>query len=161
MDKLITRLVSKEDAHITLMELMKWRTESLEPVHAQAVHMKERDPVTGKMRPANPQSSRLLGETHLTGLKSLGRVVVRLIFLQATSSGFKCNWSFSRWVSSSASGSSRVGFDRAQKLVFLAAQAKLERRDFSSEEEKDAEFFSPANGEDSLLSEVLVDAPSV
>ncbi|OWM88407.1 hypothetical protein CDL15_Pgr003819 [Punica granatum] len=160
VDKLITRLVSREEAHIALMELMKWRTEGLDPVYARAVQMKERDPITGKMRLANPQSSRLVWETYLTEFKSLGRVAVRLIFLHATSCGFSCNWSFLRWVSASARGSSRVGLDRAQKLVFLAAQAKLERRDFSSEDEKDAELFSPGNGEDDVLNEVLVDAPS-
>ncbi|KAI3792562.1 hypothetical protein L2E82_06445 [Cichorium intybus] len=64
VDKLITRLVSREEAHIALMELMKWRTEGLDPVYAQAVQLKQRDPITGKMRIANPQSSssRLLDE---------------------------------------------------------------------------------------------------
>ncbi|KAK4793283.1 hypothetical protein SAY86_023718 [Trapa natans] len=150
VDKLITRLVTREEAHIALMELMKWRTEGLDPVYAQAVQMKERDSVTGKMRLVNPQSSRLVWETYLSEFKSLGRVAVRLIFLHATSCGFKCNWSFLKWVSSSARGYSRVGLDRAQKLVFLAAQAKLERRDFSSEDELDAELFSPAKGEDDV-----------
>ncbi|KAK8704337.1 hypothetical protein V6N13_047964 [Hibiscus sabdariffa] len=34
VDKLITRLVSREEAHIALMELMKWRTEGLDEVYA-------------------------------------------------------------------------------------------------------------------------------
>ncbi|KAF2545426.1 hypothetical protein F2Q70_00019829 [Brassica cretica] len=63
VDKLITRLVSRDEAHIALMELMKWRTEGLDPMYARAVQMKERDPVSGKMRIANPQSSRLVWET--------------------------------------------------------------------------------------------------
>ncbi|GJT47769.1 hypothetical protein Tco_0973926 [Tanacetum coccineum] len=46
VDKLITRLVSREEAHIALMELMKWRTEGLDPVYAQAVQLKQRDPIT-------------------------------------------------------------------------------------------------------------------
>ncbi|XP_057511642.1 uncharacterized protein LOC130793798 isoform X1 [Actinidia eriantha] len=143
VDKLITRLASREEAHIALMELMKWRTEGLDPVYAQAVQLKQRDPVSGKMKIANPQSSRLVWETHLTQFKSLGKVAVRLIFLHATSCGFKCNWSFLRWVS--GHGHSRVGLDRAQKLVFIAAHSKLERRDFSTDEEKDAELFALAN----------------
>lgn len=143
VDKLITRLVSREEAHIVLMELMKWRTEGLDPVYARAVQMKERDPITGKMRIANPQSSRLVWETYLTEFKSLGKVAVRLIFLHATSCGFKCNWSFLRWVCSHAP--SRVGMDKAQKLIFIAAHSKLERRDFSSDEDKDAELFTMAN----------------
>lgn len=143
VDKLITRLVSREEAHIALMELMKWRTEGLDPVYARAVQMKERDPITGKMRIANPQSSRLVWETYLTEFKSLGKVAVRLIFLHATSCGFKCNWSFLRWVC--AHGHSRLGMDRAQKLIFIAAHSKLERRDFSSDEDKDAELFTLAN----------------
>ncbi|KAG9445390.1 hypothetical protein H6P81_016730 [Aristolochia fimbriata] len=144
VDKLITRLVSREEAHIALMELMKWRSEGLDPLYAQAVQVKQRDPMTGKMKIANPQSSRLVWETCLSEFKALGKVAVRLIFLHATSCGFKCNWSFLRWVC--AHGHSRVGMDRAQKLIFIAAHAKLERRDFSNEEEKDAELF--ANGRD-------------
>ncbi|KAJ7944813.1 Ribonuclease H-like domain containing protein [Quillaja saponaria] len=159
VDKLITRLVSREEAHIALMELMKWRTEGLDPVYARAVQMKERDPITGKMRIANPQSSRLVWETYLTEFKSLGKVAVRLIFLHATSCGFKCNWSLLRWVCSH--GHSRAGLDRAQKLIFIAAHSKLERRDFSSDEEKDAELFTLANGEDDVLNEVLVDTSPV
>ena len=159
VDKLITRLVSRDEAHIALMELMKWRTEGLDPVYARAVQMKERDPVTGKMRIANPQSSRLVWETYLTEFKSLGRVAVRLIFLHATSCGFKCNWSLWRWVC--GHGHSRTALDRAQKLIFIAAHSKLERRDFSSDEDKDAELFTLANGEDDVLNEALVDTSSV
>ncbi|CAL8156685.1 unnamed protein product [Prunus armeniaca] len=159
VDKLITRLVTREEAHIALMELMKWRTEGLDPVYARAVQMKERDPITGKMRIANPQSSRLVWETYLTEFKSLGKVAVRLIFLHATSCGFKCNWSLLRWVS--AHGHSRVGMDKAQKLIFIAAHSKLERRDFSCDEDKDAELLALANGEDDVLTEVLVDTSSV
>lgn len=159
VDKLITRLVSREEAHIVLMELMKWRTEGLDPVYARAVQMKERDPITGKTKLANPQSSRLVWETYLTEFKSLGKVAVRLIFLHATSCGFKCNWSFLRWVCAHAP--SRVGMDRAQRLIFVAAHSKLERRDFSSDEDKDAELFTLANGEDDVLNEVLVDTSSV
>ncbi|XP_068634259.1 uncharacterized protein [Aristolochia californica] len=158
VDKLITRLVSREEAHIALMELMKWRSEGLDPLYAQAVQVKQRDPMTGKMKIANPQSSRLVWETCLSEFKALGKVAVRLIFLHATSCGFKCNWSFLRWVC--AHGHSRVGMDRAQKMIFIAAHAKLERRDFSNEEEKDAELF--ANGENNdVLNEVFVDASSM
>ncbi|KAK0588238.1 hypothetical protein LWI29_036439 [Acer saccharum] len=159
VDKLITRLVSREEAHIALMELMKWRTEGLDPVYARAVQMKDRDPITGKLRIANPQSSRLVWETYLTEFKSLGKVAVRLIFLNATSCGFKCSWSLLRWVC--AHGQSRVGMERAQKLIFIAAHSKLERRDFSSDEDKDAELFASANGEDDVLNEVFVDTSSV
>ncbi|XP_004515764.1 uncharacterized protein [Cicer arietinum] len=159
VDRLITRLVSRDEAHIVLMELMKWRTEGLDPVYAQAVQMKERDPVTGKMRIVNPQSSRLVWETYLTEFKSLGRVAVRLIFLHATSCGFKCSWSLWKWVC--AHGNSRTSLDKVQKLIFIAAHSKLERRDFSSDEDKDAELFTLANGEDDVLNDVLVDTSSV
>ncbi|KAJ4839294.1 hypothetical protein Tsubulata_043595 [Turnera subulata] len=159
VDKLITRLVSREEAHIALMELMKWRTEGLDPVYARAVQMKERDPITGKMRLANPQSSRLVWETYLSEFKSLGKVAVRLIFLHATSCGFKCNWSLLRWAC--LHGHARAGMDKVQKLIFIAAHSKLDRRDFSSDEDKDAELFALANGEDDVLNEVLVDTSSV
>ncbi|KAK4363429.1 hypothetical protein RND71_018670 [Anisodus tanguticus] len=159
IDKLITRLVPREEAPIALMELMKWRSEGLDPLYAQAVQVKQRDPVTGRMKIANPQSSRLVWETCLKEFKSLGKVAVRLLFLQATTCGFKCNWSFMRWVS--LQGHSRVGMDRAQRMIFIAAHAKLEKRDFSSDEEKDAEMLTTANGEDGMFNEVFVDAPSV
>ncbi|XP_031097934.1 uncharacterized protein LOC116002068 [Ipomoea triloba] len=159
VDKLITRLVSREEAHIALMELMKWRTEGLDPVYAQAVQLKQRDPNTGKMKLENPQSSRLVWETYLTEFKALGKVAVRLIFLHATSCGFKCNLSFLRWVG--AQSHSRVGVDRAQKLIFIAAHSKLEKRDYSNEEDKDAELFAMSNGEDDMLNEVFVDTSSL
>ncbi|CAI0413925.1 unnamed protein product [Linum tenue] len=161
VDKLITRLVSREEAHIALMELMKWRTEGLDPVYARAVQMKDRDPVSGKMRLANPQSSRLVWETYLTEFKSLGKVAVRLIFLHATACGFKCNWSLLRWICSSHGSQSRAAMEKAEKLVFVAAHSKLERRDFSADEDKDAELFAMGSAEDDVLNDVLVDTSSV
>ncbi|KAK1307003.1 hypothetical protein QJS10_CPA10g00797 [Acorus calamus] len=165
VDRLITRLVSREEAHIALMELMKWRSEGLDPLYAQAVQVKQRDPVTGKIRIANRQSSRLVWETCLSEFKSLGRVAVRLIFLHATACGFRCNWSLLRWV---CGARSRVGMERAQKLMLVAAHARLERREFMTEEEKDAELFASTSndgrsgGEDDVLNEVFMDAtPSV
>ncbi|EXB55474.1 hypothetical protein L484_001979 [Morus notabilis] len=160
VDKLITRLVSREEAHIALMEFMKWRSEGLDPLYAQAVQVKQRDPVTGKMKIANPQSSRLVWETCLSEFKSLGKVAIRLIFLQATSCGFKCNWSFMKWIC--VHRHSRVGLERAQKMIFVAAHAKLERRDLSNEEERDAELFASAGiDHDDMLNEVFADAHSV
>ncbi|XP_010476210.1 PREDICTED: uncharacterized protein LOC104755506 [Camelina sativa] len=159
VDKLITRLVSRDEAHIALMELMKWRTEGLDPMYARAVQMKERDPVSGKMRIANPQSSRLVWETYLSEFRSLGKVAVRLIFLHATTGGFKCNSSLLKWVNSN--GRSHAAIDRAQKLIFISANSKFERRDFSNEEDRDAELLAMANGEDHLLNDVLVDTSSV
>ncbi|KAJ0248080.1 hypothetical protein HA466_0164430 [Hirschfeldia incana] len=155
VDKLITRLVSRDEAHIALMELMKWRTEGLDPMYARAVQMKERDPVTGKMRIANPQSSRLVWETYLSEFRSLGKVAVRLIFLHATACGFKCNSSILKWVSSH--GRSHAAIDRAQKMIFISANSKFERRDFSNEEDRDAELLAMANGDENLLNDVLVD----
>ena len=111
-----------------------------------------------KMMLVNPQSSRLVWETYLTEFKSLGRVAVRLIFLHATSRGFKCNWSSWRWVCSQ--GNSRAALDRAHKLIFIAAHSKFERKDFSTDEEKNAELFSLANGEDDVLNEVFVETSS-
>ncbi|KAJ0433401.1 putative transcription factor/ chromatin remodeling BED-type(Zn) family [Helianthus annuus] len=155
VDQLITRLVSREEAHIALMELMKWRTEGLDPMYAQAVQLKQRDPITGQMKIANPQSSRLVWETHLTDFKYLRKVAMRLIFLHATSCGFKWSSSICRWAQS------RTGMDKAQKLIFIAAQSKLERRDFSNDEDKDAEFFSMASREDDVLNDVMFDASSL
>ncbi|KAJ0250518.1 Uncharacterized protein HA466_0138400 [Hirschfeldia incana] len=159
VDKLITRLVSRDEAHIALMELMKWRSEGLDPMYARAVQMKERDPVSGKMRIANPQSSRLVWETYLSEFRSLGKVAVRLIFLHATACGFKCNSSLLKWVNSH--GRSHAAIDRAQKLIFISANSKFERRDFSNEEDRDAELLAMANGDNNLLNDVLVDTSSV
>ncbi|KAH6809615.1 hypothetical protein C2S51_027398 [Perilla frutescens var. frutescens] len=153
VDKFVTRLVSGEEAHIVLMELMKWRSEGLDPLYAQAVQLKQQDPLTGKMKIANPQSSRLVWETCLKEFKSLSKVAVRLLFLQATSCGIKCDWSFTRLFR--GQGPSRLGFDRVQKLIFVAAHAKLDRQDFSSAEDKDAELLSTTNGEDEMMNEVL------
>ncbi|KAK4431578.1 hypothetical protein Salat_0919900 [Sesamum alatum] len=92
--------------------------------------VKQRDPMTGKMKIANPQSSRLVWETCLKEFKSLGH--------------------------------SRSGLERAQKLVFVATHAKLEKnRTFSSAEEKDAELFGTMSGEDDMLNEVLADTSSI
>lgn len=159
VDKIVTRLVSGEEAHIALMELMKWRSEGLDPLYAQAVQLKEQDPVTGKMKIANPQSSRLVWETCLKEFKSLSKVAVRLLFLQATSCGIKCDWSFTKLFQ--GQGNSRLGFEKVQKLIFVAAHAKLERQDFSSVEEKDAELLRTVNGEDEMLNEVLAHTSSV
>lgn len=94
----------------------------------------------------------------MSEFKSLGKIAVRLIFLHATSSGFKSNSSFTRKVS--ANKHSRVTLERAQKIIYIAAHAKLERRDFSNGEEKDAELFVMSNSEDDML-EVYADAPLV
>jgi hypothetical protein len=51
--------------------------------------------------------------------------------------------------------------DKVQKLIFIAAHSKLDRREFLSDEDKDADLFALANGEDDVLNEVLVDASSV
>ncbi|KAG0612959.1 hypothetical protein M758_6G065800 [Ceratodon purpureus] len=158
VDRLITRLVPREEAHIALMELMKWRAEGLDPLYAQAVQVKERDPLTGRMRAVNPQSRRLVWETCLNEYKSLGKVAVRLIFLHATSCGLKCNWSLWRWAY--RNGNSRLAVDKAEKMIFIASHAKLERRDYSNEEEKDAELFMNGNGsgEDQLTDEIFLNA---
>ncbi|KAL2902155.1 Protein STRUBBELIG-RECEPTOR FAMILY 5 [Bienertia sinuspersici] len=146
VDKLITRLVSREEAHIALMELMKWRTQGLDPVYAQAVQLKQRDPVTGKMRIANPHGSRLVWETYLPEFKSLAKVALRLIFLHATARGFKCNSSFLKWIQPHTR--SRSAIDRAQKIIFIAAHSKLDRRDFTTDEQKDQDLFASATGDD-------------
>uniref|UniRef100_A0A0D9VFM4 DUF7963 domain-containing protein n=1 Tax=Leersia perrieri TaxID=77586 RepID=A0A0D9VFM4_9ORYZ len=149
VDMLITRMVSRDEAHIAVMELMKWRTEGLDPLYAQAVQVRQPDPSTGKMKVANKQSSRLVWETCLSELKSLGKVAVRLIFLHATARGFRCTPSMVRWLS--APGSLAGGIDRAHRLVFIAANSKLERRDFSSDQDKDAELLT--EGEDDVLND--------
>ncbi|XP_050945724.1 uncharacterized protein LOC103504669 isoform X1 [Cucumis melo] len=159
VDSLINRLVSREEAHLAFMELMKWRSEGLDPLYAQAVQVKQRDPLTGKMKIANPQSRRLVWETCLSEFKTLGKVALRLIFLHSTSCGFKCKCSIMNLVCSHRH--SRVGLERAQKMVFVAAHAKLERGDFSNEEDKDAELFAMADGENDMLNEVFSDAPSI
>jgi hypothetical protein len=137
VDRLITRVVAREEAHIALMELMKWRAEGLDPLYAQAVQV---------------------WETCLSDFKSLGKVAVRLIFLHATSCGLKCNWSLWRWAY--RHGNSRLAVEKAEKMIFIASHAKLERRDYLNEEEKDAELFMNGNGsgEDQLTAEIFLNA---
>ncbi|KAL5215965.1 hypothetical protein ABZP36_007366 [Zizania latifolia] len=156
VDRLITRLVSPDEAHLALMELMKWRSEGLDPLYAQAVQVRQPDPSTGKMKIANKQSSRLVWETCLSELKSLGKVAVRLIFLHATSKGFKCLAPMARWLT--APGSSAGGIARAQRLVYVAANSKLERRDFSNDDDKDVELLT--EGDDDMLTETASVDPS-
>ncbi|XP_003579344.1 uncharacterized protein LOC100841388 [Brachypodium distachyon] len=158
VDRLITRLVSPEEAHLALMELMKWRSEGLDSLYAQAVQVRQPDPSTGKMKIANKQSSRLVWETCLSELKSLGKVAVRLIFLHATAKGFKCTPAMARWLTTSAPGSSAGGASRAHRLVFIAANSKLERRDFSNEDDKDVELLRA--GDDDMLTEIANVDPS-
>lgn len=159
VDSLINRLVSREEAHVAFVELAKWRSEGLDPLYAQAVQVKQRDPLTGKMKIVNPQSRRLVWETCLSEFKTLGKVALRLIFLHSTSCGYKCKCSVMNLVCSHHH--SRVGLERAQKMVFVAAHAKLERRDFSNEEDRDAELFAMTDGENDMLNEVFSDAPSM
>ncbi|XP_022158533.1 uncharacterized protein LOC111024962 isoform X4 [Momordica charantia] len=151
VDSLINRLVSREEAHVAFVELAKWRSEGLDPLYAQAVQVKQRDPLTGKMKIVNPQSRRLVWETCLSEFKTLGKVALRLIFLHSTSCGYKCKCSVMNLVCSHRH--SRVGLERAQKMVFVAAHAKLERRDFSNEEDRDAELFAMTDGENDMLNE--------
>ncbi|KAK9060927.1 hypothetical protein SSX86_018107 [Deinandra increscens subsp. villosa] len=156
VDNLITRLVSREEAHAALMELMKWRSEGLDPLYAQAVQVKQRDPFTGKMKIANPQSSRLVWETILKEFTVLGKIAVRLLFLHATSCGFRSNWSFMKWVWGQLQVQSSVGLERVQKMIFIAAHSKLKNREFGNEEEKEVKLF--ASEDDDMLNEVFVDA---
>ncbi|XP_020573130.1 uncharacterized protein LOC110019690 [Phalaenopsis equestris] len=134
VDRLITRLVSREEAHIALMELMKWRTEGLDPLYAQAVQVKQLDPATGRMKVVNPQSSRLVWETCLSEFRSLGKVAARLIFLHCTAYRVRCSASLLRLGRRSPAAAERV-----EKMVFVAAHARFERRSFSNEQ--DPEIF--------------------
>ncbi|XP_075473292.1 uncharacterized protein LOC142504290 [Primulina tabacum] len=138
VDELITRLVPREEIHIALMELMKWRAEGLDPLYAQAVQVKQPDRATGKMKIANPSSSRLVWETCLKEFESLSKVAVRLLFLHATSSGIKGDFSFERLFCEREEA--RLGLQRAQKFVFVAANSRLERRDFPGSEERILSF---------------------
>ncbi|KAK3145178.1 hypothetical protein QOZ80_4AG0324630 [Eleusine coracana subsp. coracana] len=148
VDALVRRLVPPEEAHLAVMELMKWRSEGLDPLYAQAVQVRQPDPATGKMRIANKQSSRLVWETCLSELKSLGQVAVRLIFLHATAKSFRCTPAMARWLTT-APGRSSVS--RAQRLVFVAANSKLERKDFSNDDDRDIELLT--EGDDDMLTD--------
>ncbi|KAL0923346.1 hypothetical protein M5K25_007400 [Dendrobium thyrsiflorum] len=152
VDRLITRLVSREEAHIALMELMKWRTEGLDPLYAQAVQVKHLDPATGKMKVANPQSSRLVWETCLSEFRSLGKVAVRLIFLHCTAYRVRCSASLLRLGRRSPAAAERV-----EKMVFVAAHARFERRSFVSNEEKDPEIFGEEEDVSAEASSVFKD----
>ncbi|KAK8448583.1 hypothetical protein SEVIR_7G053633v4 [Setaria viridis] len=144
MDRLITRLVSPEEAHLSMMELMKWRSEGLDPLYAQAVQVRQPDPATGKMKIANKQSSRLVWETCLSELKSLGKVAVRLIFLHATARVIRCPPRMARWLTASSGG-----IARAQRLVFVVANSKLERKDLTNDDDRDAEMLT--DGDDDMM----------
>jgi hypothetical protein len=153
VDRLITRMVTREEAHMVLMELMKWRSEGLDPLYARAVQVRQPDPLTGKLRVANPQSSRLVWETCLSDFRCLNKVAVRLIFLHATSCGVKCNVPAVRWAA--AHGRTRVCMDRINKLVYVAAHSRGDRREGFSEEERDLELFVNGESEDEEEEEAI------
>ncbi|OVA20649.1 hypothetical protein BVC80_883g22 [Macleaya cordata] len=136
--KIITRLTQNEEAHIALMELMKWRTEGLDPVYARAVQAKERDPVTGKMKVVNPRGSRLIWETYLNEFQVLRKVAARLIFLQATTGRLKMNQPYFNLLCSNSKSNNAA--ERAQKVLFVSSNGRLGRKEFTDEEEKLSEF---------------------
>ncbi|TVU13326.1 hypothetical protein EJB05_40375, partial [Eragrostis curvula] len=158
VDMLIRRLVSPEEAHLAMMELMKWRSEGLDPLYAQAVQVRQPDPATGKMKIANKQSSRLVWETCLKELTSLGKVAVRLIFLHATAKSFRCTPTMARWLTAS-SARAAGSISRSQRLVFVAANSKLERKDFSNDDDRDMELLT--EGDDDMLTDQTPDPSSV
>ncbi|KAI3987381.1 hypothetical protein MKX01_016790 [Papaver californicum] len=133
--KIITRLTqNEEEKHLALMELMKWRTKGLDPVYAQAVQAKERNPVTGKMKVVNPCGSRLVWETHLTEFQVLKKVAVKLIFLQATTGNVKMNHTYSNLLCGNSKSGSAV--ERAQKLMFVSSNGRLGRKELTYDEEE-------------------------
>nr|CAB3477496.1 unnamed protein product [Digitaria exilis] len=149
MERLITRLVSPGEAHLAMMELMKWRSDGLDPLYAQAVQVRQPDPATGKMKVANKQSSRLVWETCLSELKTLGKVAVRVIFLHATARVFRCTPAMARWLTKSPGGGGR-----AQRLVFVVANSKLERKDFSNDEDDERDVLEMlTEGDDDMLTD--------
>ncbi|KAH7445012.1 hypothetical protein KP509_02G102100 [Ceratopteris richardii] len=140
VDRLITRLVPSEEAHIAVMELLKWRANGLDPLYAQAVQIKEKDPVTGKMKPVTPQSRRIVWETCLSEFKVLGKVAVRLISLHSCASSLKCNRSIWKWVY--RNGNTRVAAERAQKMIYIASHSRLNNRNDGADEDRDCDLFS-------------------
>ncbi|KAJ3682607.1 hypothetical protein LUZ60_015180 [Juncus effusus] len=145
VDRLITRMATREEAHIALMELMKWRSEGLDPLYARAVQVRKPDPFTGKMRVVNPQSSRLVWETYLSEFRCLNKIAVRLIFLRGTSCGVKCNLAAIKW--GAVHGRNRVCMDRVHKMVYVGAHVRGERKEGLglNDEERDLDVF--VNGE--------------
>ncbi|KAK9145728.1 hypothetical protein Sjap_005631 [Stephania japonica] len=138
--KVITRLTHNENAHIALMELMKWRTEGLDPVYARAVQAKERDQVSGKMKVANPCGSRLVWETYLTEFQVLRKVAARLVFLQASTSGLNWKQPFSSWFNFSRPSSNAI--DKIQKILFVSLHKRLEKDEFPDEREKGSMLYN-------------------
>ncbi|GER47629.1 BTB/POZ domain-containing protein KCTD7 [Striga asiatica] len=133
VERLVIRLVPKEEADVALMELVKWRSEGLDPLYAQAVQVRQRDNLTGKLKIANPQSSRLVWESCcLKELKSLSKVAVRLLCLHGTAFGFEWDRASMGWFCGPGSG---VGLERARKMAYVAAQARLGKRDVLGGEE--------------------------
>nr|DAD41557.1 TPA_asm: hypothetical protein HUJ06_015880 [Nelumbo nucifera] len=138
--KIITRMTPEEDAHIALMELMKWRTQGLNTAYAQAVQAKERDPVTGKVKVVNPHGSRLVWETCLSEFNVLKKVAVRLIFLQATTGVSNRTESTLSWFCSKSRSKNIIG--RSQKMLFLSSRRRLKRKEFKDEQGNDSEMFA-------------------
>ena len=54
IDKLLTKLASREESHVVLMELMNWRSAGWDPLYAHVVEMRQRYSATGKLKLMNP-----------------------------------------------------------------------------------------------------------
>uniref|UniRef100_A0A7I4D912 Uncharacterized protein n=1 Tax=Physcomitrium patens TaxID=3218 RepID=A0A7I4D912_PHYPA len=50
VNRLISRLVGREEAHVAIMELVKWHTEGLDPFHTQLVQVKQWDSLTRHLK---------------------------------------------------------------------------------------------------------------
>ncbi|KZV20054.1 hypothetical protein F511_15297 [Dorcoceras hygrometricum] len=112
------------------------------------------------MKIANPPSSRLVWETFLKDFKYLRKVAVRLLFLHATLTGIKGDFSFERLFCEREK--TRLGLERAQKLVFVAANIRLDRRDLPGTEEKDTELFgSVGTGDEEMINGSLAETSAI
>ncbi|KAG6503527.1 hypothetical protein ZIOFF_035842 [Zingiber officinale] len=102
--------------------------------------MKQRDLATGKTtRVANLQSRRLVWESWLSDFKCLQRVASHLIFLHATAGGVqRVNATLIQWLRA------HLQSPAAKKITFVTINSKRERRDFTTEEETDAELLDTA-----------------
>ncbi|KAK9861151.1 hypothetical protein WJX84_001863 [Apatococcus fuscideae] len=110
-----------------LVEFTRFRFEGVDPEYARAVQLRQRNPRTNQEEVPNSQVRRVLWESHLAGYTVLSQAAIRLMSLHATACGPRRDGT--RWALLHK-GASQITRDRAHKMLLIASQGMLDRKDF-------------------------------
>eukprot|EP00245_Coleochaete_scutata_P016555 TRINITY_DN776_c0_g2_i1.p1 TRINITY_DN776_c0_g2~~TRINITY_DN776_c0_g2_i1.p1 ORF type:complete len:775 (-),score=150.13 TRINITY_DN776_c0_g2_i1:187-2511(-) len=127
VDRLLPKLVAREDTPQVMLELVRWRAEGFPYLYGEGLHKKERDPLTGKDRGVSARTRTMIWETILQHLPHLGRVAARLMTLRASSLGSEQSWQVWKW-GKRGDLRSWPAIERAAKIAVIASNSKAEGR---------------------------------